>query len=136
MADAPRTHQGVTAHIAVKGGARKAIEFYKKAFGAEEVFAAPSQDGERILHAHLSINGGVLLLNDDFPEFRGGAAAENGNALTLHLQVDDADRWFKRAVDAGGSVHMPIGDQFWGDRYGQIKDPFGFVWSIGSPIKK
>ena len=136
MAEIPRALGGVTAHLAVKGGARKAIDFYTKAFGAQEVFAAPSDDGERILHAHLAINGGVLLLNDDFPEFRGGTAAEIGSALTLHLQVDDADAWFKRAVDAGASVAMPIGDQFWGDRYGQVKDPFGFTWAIGSPIKK
>jgi PhnB protein len=137
MTDIPRApSQGVIPHLNVKG-AKKAIEFYKRAFGAEEVFAAPADDGERLLHAQLSINnGGVLMLHDDFPEYRGGAAEPPPAGVVLHLQVDDSDTWFERAVKAGASVVMPIGDQFWGDRYGQIKDPFGHLWSIGSPIKK
>ena len=136
MTDIPRApSQGVIPHLSVKG-AKKAIEFYQKAFGAELAFSAPAQDGERLMHAHLLLNNGALLLNDDFPEFRGGAAALPPAGVVLHLQVDDAERWWARAVAAGAAIVMPIGDQFWGDRYGQLKDPFGYTWSIGSPIKK
>ncbi len=137
MAEAPRApNQGVIPHLNVKG-AKKAIAFYEKAFGAEHVFSAPADDGERLLHAHLKINnGGSLMLHDDFPEYRGGTEEPPPAGVVLHLQVDDVDAWFERALAAGASVHMPVGDQFWGDRYGQLRDPFGHLWSIGSPIKK
>ena len=71
------------------------------------------------------------MLNDDFPEYRGGPAPEAG-PVTLHLQVRDADAAVSRAIAAGASEVMPVADQFWGDRYGQIRDPFGQVWSIGA----
>jgi PhnB protein len=73
------------------------------------------------------------MLSDDFPEM--GFTAPAPGAVTLHLQVDDADAWWRRALEAGATVAMEIGDQFWGDRYGQLKDPFGHSWSIGSPIR-
>jgi PhnB protein len=92
-----------------------------------------AEDGKRIMHAHLLINGGHLMLNDDFPEY-GGAASPPGS-LTLHLQVPDADAAWDRAIGAGATERMPIADQFWGDRYGQVTDPFGFTWSIGAPSK-
>jgi PhnB protein len=76
------------------------------------------------------------MLSDDFPEYRGGQPAPAPASVTLHLQVDDADRWWNRAVEAGAAVTMPIADQFWGDRYGHLKDPFGHSWSIGAPIRK
>jgi PhnB protein len=126
---------GLYPYLTVKGG-KAALDFYAKAFGATEEFRAYGQDGERIMHARLRINGFAALLSDDFPEFRGGAEAPPHSGVTLHLEVDDADRWFQRAVDAGCTITMPISDQFWGDRYGQLKDPFGHSWSIGSPIKK
>lgn len=128
---------GLTPHLTITGNrARDAIAFYEKAFGAEQAMEPYlADDGKRIMHAHLKINGGHLMLNDDFPEYRGSAAPDAG-PVTLHLQVDDADAWFARATEAGASVAMPIGDQFWGDRYGQVTDPFGQTWSIGSPIRK
>jgi PhnB protein len=86
------------------------------------------------MHAHLLINGGHLMLNDDFPEY-GGAAAPPGS-VTLHLQVTDADAAWHRAIAAGGKEKMALADQFWGDRYGQLVDPFGFTWSIGAPVKQ
>ena len=92
-----------------------------------------AEDGKRIMHSHLKLNGGSLMLNDDFPEF-GGAASPPGSTV-LHLQVPDADAAWNRAIEAGASEHFPLADQFWGDRYGQVKDPFGHCWSIGSPIK-
>jgi len=126
---------GLTPHIVVDG-ARRAIAFYKKAFGAQERTAMPAEDGKRLMHAHIEINGASLMLCDDFPEYRSGKATPKPAAVTLHLQVDDADKWFKRAVKAGATATMPLADQFWGDRYGQVSDPFGHTWSIGAPIKK
>lgn len=128
---------GVTPHLTIaEGRAASAIAFYKDAFDAEEQMPpALADDGKRILHAHLHINGASVMLNDDFPE-HSGAPAGVPAGVTLHLQVDDADVWFDRAVDAGAMVRMPIADQFWGDRYGQVQDPFGHRWSIGAPIRK
>jgi PhnB protein len=128
---------GLTPHLAIGGGrAAEAIDFYKRAFGAEEAMRIPADDGKRLMHAHLKINGASLMLCDDFPEYRGGEAQPAPAGTTLHLQVDDADRWFERAVAAGATPTMPLADQFWGDRYGQVRDPFGHMWSIGSPIAK
>ncbi|MBC7987681.1 MAG: VOC family protein [Sphingomonadaceae bacterium] len=129
-------NDGVTPHLTIGDKrAGEAIDFYKRAFGAEEAMPAHmADDGERIMHAHLRINGGSVMLNDDFPEYGGAAGAPA--AVTLHLQVDDADRWFERATGAGAEVSMPIDDMFWGDRYGQVKDPFGHSWSIGAPVKQ
>ncbi len=129
---------GVTPHIMILNNrAAEAIDFYKAAFGAEERVRMLADDGVRLMHAHLEINGSSLMLNDDFPEYKGpGATPEGPPAGTvLHLQVDDADRWFERAVAAGATVRMPLQDMFWGDRYGHVGDPFGHVWSIATPIK-
>jgi PhnB protein len=96
----------------------------------------PDMTGDqRIMHAHLRINGDSLMMNDAFPEFVDSAkrsSPDNPSPVTLHLQVDDADRWFERAVQAGATVSMPLADQFWGDRYGRVNDPFGHEWSIGA----
>lgn len=137
MEDNPDQGAGLIPHLTITGHrAAEAITFYKRAFGAEEAMPQHmADDGKRILHAHLTINGASLMLNDDFPEYRGRPAPSEG-PVTLHLQVDDADRWFARAKEAGATEAMPLADQFWGDRYGQITDPFGQIWSIGSPVKK
>jgi PhnB protein len=126
---------GLTPHIAIADSrAGEAIEFYKKAFGATEQLRMPAEDGARLMHAHLTINGASLMMHDDFPEYTGSAmAAPSG--VTLHLQVDDTDAWFQRAVDAGATSKMPPEDMFWGDRYAQVTDPFGHIWSIGTPVK-
>jgi PhnB protein len=125
---------GVTPHIAIREGkAAEAIDFYQRAFGAEELMRHPSDDG-RIMHAHLRINGGSVMLHDDFPEHSGAPMREPAGTI-LHLQVDDADAWWNRAVEAGCEVRFPLADQFWGDRYGQLRDPYGHTWSIGEPAK-
>ena len=127
---------GVTAHLTIRDGkAAEAIDFYRRAFGAEEVGRHMADDGKRIMHAHLKINGGPLMLNDEFPEFMSAPATPPGS-LVLHLQVPDADVAWEKATAAGGEVRFPLKDQFWGDRYGQIQDPFGFTWSIGAPVKQ
>lgn len=127
---------GVTAHLTIgEGKATDAIAFYEKAFGASQAMPPHlADDGKRVMHAHLQINGGSVMLNDDFPEYTGGPVSVPA-AVTLHLQVDDADAWFNRATEAGATVRMPLADQFWGDRYGQVDDPFGHRWSIGAPVK-
>jgi PhnB protein len=126
---------GITPHITIRDRrAAEAIDFYKKAFGAEELMRHPTDDG-RLMHAHLRINGGSLMLHDDFPEHMGGPAQPSAS-LVLHLQVPDADAVWKRALDAGADVRFELADQFWGDRYGQVTDPFGFIWSIGAPVKQ
>ncbi len=125
---------GVYPYLSVKGG-KAAIDFYARAFGATEEYRAYGEDGERIMHARFRINGFAILLSDDFPEFRGGAEAPAPAGVTIHLEVDDADSWWNRAVGAGATIIMPLADQFWGDRYGQVKDPFGHAWSIGAPTK-
>ena len=126
---------GLAPHLTIRGGnAAEAIEFYSRAFGAREIGRHMAEDGKRIMHAHLTVNGASLMLNDDFPE-HGGAETAPPAGVTLHLQVDDADTWWDRAIEAGAIVRLPIDDQFWGDRYGQVDDPFGFTWSIGSPSK-
>jgi PhnB protein len=124
---------GLTPHLAIGGGrADQAIEFYKQALGAEELMRHAADDG-RLMHAHLKVNGQSLMLHDHFAEHHGGADLAEPSGVMLHLQVNDADAWWNRAVEAGAKVIMPLEDQFWGDRYGQIEDPFGHRWSIGAP---
>jgi PhnB protein len=130
---------GLTPHIQIGDNrAAEAIDFYKQAFGATEVRRQVADDGIRLMHAHLHINGSSLMLHDEFPEYVGPADvdAAGGSGLTLHLQVDDADTWFDRAVAAGAEAAMPVEDMFWGDRYGQVKDPFAYRWSIGQTLSK
>ncbi|MEO8698937.1 MAG: glyoxalase/bleomycin resistance/extradiol dioxygenase family protein [Kofleriaceae bacterium] len=122
---------GVTPYLSIDATA--AIPFYVEAFGAEVLARMPAQDGKRVMHGHLRINGGTLLLADTFPEH--GHPQQTPGAFTLHLQVDDADTWYARAVAAGCTPTMPVELMFWGDRYGQVRDPFGVMWSIGGPNK-
>jgi PhnB protein len=129
----PPQVQGVTPYLTVRG-ASEASAFYTRAFGAQELFRMPAEDGKRLMHCHLRINGGDLMMSDEFAEHDGGLG-DGPRGVTLHLAVDDADTWFNRAVAAGATVVMPLADQFWGDRYGQVRDPFGHVWSIGAPKK-
>jgi uncharacterized glyoxalase superfamily protein PhnB len=124
---------GVAPYLGVSD-AGKAADFYKKAFGAMEVMRMPPDEKGRYLHIHLVINGGSVMLADAFPDH--GHPLETPGAFMLHLQVDDVDAWWKRAVDAGAEVVMPVSEMFWGDRYGQLRDSFGVKWSIATPIKK
>ena len=126
----------VTPHLTVKNAAQM-IEFYKKAFGAVEKGRAPGPDGKTIMHAAIQIGDSIVFLNDEFPEM--GALSpvttKGGSTVTIHLYVEDADRQFQQAVAAGCEVVMPLGDQFWGDRYGMVKDPSGHTWSIASHME-
>lgn len=132
---AERPTNGITPFLTIRGKrGQEALDFYERAFAAEVVEKNLAEDGVRLMQAGLKINGGWLMLSDEFPEWRGFDEPEP-KGVTLHLQVDDADRWANRAAAAGGEITMPVADQFWGDRYGQVRDPFGHMWSIGSPIK-
>jgi len=124
---------GVTPHINVDG-ASAASAFYQQAFGAQELFRMPAPDGKRLMHCHLMINGGSLMLCDCFPE-HGGSEVQPSSSFTMHLQVDDVESWWRRAVEAGATVTMPLADMFWGDRYGRLRDPFGVNWALAAPIK-
>ena len=109
--------------------ANAAAEFYKKAFGGVEIDRRPAQDGRRLMHCGIAINEGLVMFCDAFPEY--GHPHREPQGYVIHLQVEGVDRWWDRAVEAGCQVAMPLETQFWGDRYGQLKDPFGVTWSLG-----
>jgi PhnB protein len=128
----------LTPHLVVSGGA-KAVDFYKAALGAEELFRMPDPAGSgRLMHAHLQVMGRDLFLADDFPEYCGGVSRAPqpgaGVAVTIHISVPDCDAAVARFVAAGGTVAMPVDDMFWGDRYGKVTDPFGHEWSFSHPL--
>ncbi len=125
----------VTPHLVVRGAA-EAIAFYKKAFGARELSRHPGPDGKSIMHAEVQIGDSRLYLNDEFPAMGATSPlALNGTPVTIHLWVEDVDSVFNQAVQAGGQVLMPVADQFWGDRYGMLVDPFGHRWSVASHMR-
>jgi PhnB protein len=134
----PPGHENLIPHL-VCDNCAEAIEFYKKAFGAEEISRAASVDGRKIMHAAIRIGKSFVFLNDDFPEFCGGKSQSpkglKGTPVTLHQYVADCDAAIKRAADAGATVMMPAGDMFWGDRYGVVVDPFGHKWAFATHIK-
>ncbi len=131
----PKGLHTVTPGMTVKD-AKGAIEFYKKAFGAVEIDVHYAPDGKQVMHAEIKIGDSVLMINDEFPQMGCvGPASLGGSPVTLNLQVDDADVWFERAVKAGATVAMPIADQFWGDRYGQVVDPYGYKWGVSTHVK-
>ncbi|MDP1028550.1 VOC family protein [Sphingomonas sp. KR1UV-12] len=133
MTERPTT--GVTPFLTIRQRrGMEALDFYQRAFGATVTERNVAEDGQRLMQAGLRINGGWLMLSDEFPEWMGHDEPPP-QGVTIHLQVDDADRWADRAVRAGATLTMPVGEQFWGDRYGQVVDPFGHRWSIGSPIR-
>jgi PhnB protein len=120
---------GVIAYFTVSD-TKAATAFYEKAFGAKLKDRRETPDG-RSMHVHVEINGGSMMFNDPFPEHgMGDKPPEN---IVLHLVVDDADKWWKRATQAGAEVTHPLEVAFWGDKYGQLKDPFGVLWGIVGP---
>jgi PhnB protein len=130
----PDGYHTLTPFLTVRD-AVKAIEFYKQAFGAEERGIAKGPDG-KVMHAELKIGDSIIMLSDEFPDF-GAKSPEafGGSPMGLHIYLDGVDAAFDRAVTAGATVEMPVMDQFWGDRYGRLRDPFGHKWSIATHIK-
>ncbi len=134
----PPGREGLIPHL-VCDPCSDAIEFYKKAFGAEEICRMPAPDSAKIMHAAILIDGRPVFLVDDFPEFCGGKSqspkALGGTPVTIHRYVEDCDAAMKRAEEAGATVQMPADDMFWGDRYGVVTDPFGHSWAFATHIR-
>jgi uncharacterized glyoxalase superfamily protein PhnB len=127
----PEGTHTVTPHLVVKG-ASKAIDFYTKAFGAREHHRMNGPGGS-IGHAELQIGNSVIYLADEWPQGSSRSPQSlKGSSVVIHLYVDDVDSSFQRAVRAGAKVTQPLTDMFWGDRYGQVQDPFGHVWSMAT----
>jgi uncharacterized glyoxalase superfamily protein PhnB len=124
------------AYLRMKDAAR-AIEFYGKAFGAREKFRLNEPRTGRVGHAELEFGGQTLMLSDEFPEYGiQGPTSLGGTTLTIHLHVDDADELIRRAVAAGATLVRPAADQFYGERSGTVRDPFGHEWNIGHELEK
>jgi uncharacterized glyoxalase superfamily protein PhnB len=121
----------ITPHLIVSDGA-KAIEFYKKAFGAQENERFLTPDGKAVMHAQLKIGSSMLMLGSEHPPECLSPKSRGGTSVSLYLYVENADAAFDRAVKAGCTVKMPMSDQFWGDRYGQVEDPFGHQWAFAT----
>ena len=131
----PEGFNTVTPHIIVKNGA-EAIEFYKKAFGAEEVFRMPGPGGQGVMHAELKIGNSRVMLADEWPQGScRSPQTHGGTTFVIHLYVENADAAFDRATKAGAKVEMPLMDAFWGDRYGKLSDPYGHHWAIATHVK-
>lgn len=126
----------VTPHLVVKD-AGEAIDFYKKAFGAEELCRMPGPDGNSVMHAEIRIGNSPIMLASEWPGEGCPKAPTTlgGSPVTIHLYVEDTDKAFKKATDAGATAAMPPMDAFWGDRYSKLKDPFGHEWSIATHIE-
>ncbi len=132
----PEGFNTVSAHLVVRDGA-KAIEFYQQAFGAEEICRMPGPDGQGVMHAEVRIGNSHVMLAGEMPQGKGCVSPETlkGTTVTIHLYVEDVDAVYDQAVKAGATATMPPMDAFWGDRYGQLRDPFGHVWGIATHIK-
>jgi PhnB protein len=130
----PEGMHSVTPHL-ICAGASDAIEFYKKAFNAVELSRMPGPGG-KVMHASIRIGDSAVMLVDESPEWGMlGPKARKGSSVYIHLYVDDVDAFTARAVAAGATVTMPVADMFWGDRYGQLEDPFGHLWSVATHVR-
>ena len=131
----PEGYHTLTPYLIVDG-ASEAIEFYKRAFGAEELSRMAGPDG-KVMHAEIRIGDSIVMLGDESPEWGAlSPLSTKGTSSSLHIYVDDADATFERALRAGAKVRYPLEDAFWGDRYGKVTDPFGHEWGIGTRVKE
>jgi PhnB protein len=128
----PDGYHTVTPYLMVRG-ADRAIEFYKRAFGAEELMRMSGPDGKSIMHAEIKIGDSRIFLSEEFPDMRCRSPESlGGTASSLHLYVEDVDAAFKKAIAAGAQVKMTVADMFWGDRFGKLIDPFGHEWGMAT----
>lgn len=130
----PAGFSTLSAHIIVSDGV-KALEFYQQALGAQETMRMMTPDGKSLMHAQMKIGSSVLMLASEFPPNCLSPKTRGGSSVYLHIYTENADALFDRAVKAGCKINMPMSDTFWGDRYGQVEDPFGHQWSIATHIK-
>ena len=131
----PDGYHTVTPALSLKDTAA-AIDFYKKAFGAEEVCRMPGPGGQGVMHAEIKIGNSAIMLGDEWPDYP-VRSPESVGATTgsLHIYVEDVDAAFQKAVSAGATASMPPADMFWGDRYAKVVDPFGHFWGLATHIE-
>ncbi len=127
----PEGYHSVTPYLIIKG-ASAAIDFYKRAFGATELFRMPDPGGKGIMHAEIKIGDSPIMLADEQPQMYRGPQSLGGTPVSLMLYVDDVDTVFPRALSAGAKEVKPVQDQFYGDRSGTLTDPFGHLWTIAT----
>jgi PhnB protein len=127
----PAGHHTASPYLAIKNAA-EALEFYKKAFGANEIYKLMMPDG-RLGHAEMRVGDSIIMMADEFPEY-GGKAPQTlgGSPVSIYLYVEDVDAFFKKALAAGAKERKPVMDQFYGDRSGQLEDPFGHLWWVAT----
>ncbi|MEM7199196.1 MAG: VOC family protein [Planctomycetota bacterium] len=131
----PDGFRTVTPHLIIDGCA-KALDFYGEAFGAQELMRAPMEGTDKLMHASIKIGDSIVMLADAFPDWGSpGPDPKRNSPVMIHLFVEDVDAAYDRAVKAGATAVMPVQDQFWGDRYGLVQDPFGHRWSIATRTK-
>jgi PhnB protein len=139
MSESPKTipegYHSINTYLVVRN-ADRAIEFYKKAFGAEERFRMYGPDGKAIMHAELKIGDSIFMLSEESKEMKAHSPESiGGSPVSLYVYVRDVDQIFNQAVSEGATVLKPVNDQFYGDRSGYLKDPFGHLWSIATHKK-
>ena len=130
----PEDFHTITPHLVVRGVAA-AVAWYTSAFGANELLRNAAPDGERIMHCELLLGDSRFFVVDEFPGAAWSPQSLGGTSVILHLYVENVDALFERAVAGGAEVILPVADQFWGDRYGMLRDPFGHRWSIASRVE-
>ena len=131
----PEGNHSVTAALVVRDG-KKAIEFYKTAFGAKLLSVMDGPDGQSVMHAELKIGDTKIYLGDENPDMGARSPqALGGSPVSLNIYTEDCDAMFKKAIAAGATVKMPLDNMFWGDRYGKLTDPFGHEWGIATHVE-
>ena len=130
----PEGYHTLTPYLIIKNAA-EAIDFYKKAFGAEELFRMPGPDGKSVMHAELRIGDSPLMLAEECEGMVSSPQNLGGTPVTVHMYVQDVNATFDRAIQAGATAKMPPQDMFWGDRFGKLADPYGHEWSIASHVE-
>jgi len=127
----PEGYHAVTPHLIIRDAAR-ALDFYREALGAEELFRLPGPDG-RLMHASMRVGDSIVMMNDELEGQSGPSST--GSPVILHIYTADADALYERATRAGATVVMPLDNAPWGDRYGVVADPFGHTWAIASRVE-
>jgi PhnB protein len=131
----PEGYQSLTPMFIFKD-ANKAIDFYKRAFGAEERFVMPGPDGKGVMHAEVRIGTSIIMMGEESTDCPSKSAETIGSTpISFYIYVENVDEAFKKAVEAGSKIQMPVEDMFWGDRIGTVLDPFGYSWSLASHTK-
>jgi len=128
----PEGYRTVTPMLMFKD-TRKAIEFYQRAFSAEERYAMPGPDGKGVMHAELMIGNSIIMMGDEHPQQPcKSAETAGGSPVSFYLYVENVDEAFRAAIGAGATTDMEVQEMFWGDRMGSVKDPFGYSWSLAT----